>query len=400
MHAAGFTHSSNSHTVLPTHPVGHSLTTADTKATSTSSGRVFRNITKEVPISFAKSVFLIAKVILLALITLGLALLSPSVREDWKTAFRGSEIKIEHDASHENRPYEVPEDNFYAPKENESLYAFRQEIFRQTKEAFERGYFLKGETVEIDNQRMLDQSEVYGDLDRLSPSSTSFATRFILENDDTFNVLLKLKQAGRNPVGINMANAYKRGGGVEDGCPAQEEALSRRSNYMAIAHHPLAGKAKIAEGGIYSPHVQVFREDDAKGYAFMEKPVDVALVAVAAFDLRRNSRDRVKLGLSAEMAYKDKHLEQHPAFVNQTKQRIRNMLRKLVEKGHTDIVLGALGCGAFQNPPKLISTLFEQVFSEREFKGRFETVTFAVLQQRPSDAANVAAFRAICERLN
>lgn len=390
--------STHTHIAQTSAPTGHSVAINETM-TPSSSGRVFRNITKEVPISFAKSVFLITKVVFLALITLGLALLSPSLREDWRIAFRGSEMKVVRVPAHENPSYEVCEENFYTLQENESPYAFRQEIYRQTKEAFERGYLLNGKTVEIDSQPMLDQTEVYGDIDRLPPSNTPIATRFIVENDDTFNVLLKLKRAGSNPVGINMANAYKRGGGVEDGCPAQEEALSRRSNYMAIATHLQAGKAKISEGGIYSPHVQVFREDAAKGYAFMERPVDVALIAVAAFDLRRNSRDRVKLGLAAETAYTEKHLVNHLLFVNQTKQRIRNMLRKLVEKGHTDLVLGALGCGAFQNPPKLIASLFEQVFSEREFKGRFETVTFAVLQQRASDAANVAAFRALCERL-
>ncbi|CRX38556.1 TIGR02452 family protein [Estrella lausannensis] len=384
--------------IFPTAPLA--LSPSEISVTASSGGRTFRNITKEVPISLSRSVFLIAKVIFLAVITLGFALLSSALREDWKTAFKGYETTFERVCVNGIPQYEVQENNYENPGENESPYAFRQKIFWQTKEAYERGYILEGKVVEIDSQPMLDQTEVYGEMDPLLPKASILATRFSVENDDTFNVLVKLKKAGSNPAGINMANAYIRGGGVEEGCPAQEEALARRSNYMAITRHPQAGKAKIAEGGIYSPHVQVFREDETKGYAFMKEPVDIALIAVAAFDLRRSSHDRVKLRLSAQVVYTDKHLVKHQAFVDQTKQRIRNMLRKLFEKGHKDLVLGALGCGAFQNPPKLISALFEEVFNEREFKGRFETVTFAILQQRQSDAANVAAFREMCERLN
>lgn len=69
----------------------------------------------------------------------------------------------------------------------------------------------------------------------------------------------------------------------------------KRPSPDAAISHSQAGKARIAEGGIYSPHVLVFRGDDSKGYAFMEKPV-------AAFDFRRNSKDRIKLRLTVTFA--------------------------------------------------------------------------------------------------
>lgn len=64
-----------------------------------------------------------------------------------------------------------------------------------------------------------------------------------------------------------------------------------------------------------------------------------------------------------------------------TKVKIRGVLRLAVLKGHSKIVLGALGCGAFDNPPEDVACCFVEVFGEEEFedKGWFEDVVFAVI---------------------
>jgi len=41
--------------------------------------------------------------------------------------------------------------------------------------------------------------------------------------------------------------------------------------------------------------------------------------------------------------------------------------------------LGALGCGAFRNPPQHIACLFRNVLKESEFQGVFNHIVFAVL---------------------
>ena len=77
------------------------------------------------------------------------------------------------------------------------------------------------------------------------------------------------------------------------------------------------------------------------------------------------------------------------------------MLREMAGKGHTNLVLGALGCGAFQNPPELVARLFKEVFQEEEFKGRFESVDFAILKASyDQDNRNVTAFQNMCEELS
>lgn len=47
--------------------------------------------------------------------------------------------------------------------------------------------------------------------------------------------------------------------------------------------------------------------------------------------------------------------------------------------GQTHLVLGAFGCGACRNPPKRTAKAFKRILAEEEFEGRFERVTFAVL---------------------
>jgi uncharacterized protein (TIGR02452 family) len=201
------------------------------------------------------------------------------------------------------------------------------------------------------------------------------------------------------PVGMNMANAYTKGGGVLQGCRAQEEHLMRRSNAykgLETVSYPLG-----EVGGVYSGGVMIFREDGDgnKGYDYMRSPVEVALVATAAFDLRPGSTDLARLGLNPEDVRVNK-LRACPAFMDKTREKLRNCLRSMASHGHTEIVLGAIGCGAFGTPPEVISEIYAELFNEAEFKGRFKRVIFAILNKSAVDAHNVEVFTQMCHRIS
>lgn len=66
-----------------------------------------------------------------------------------------------------------------------------------------------------------------------------------------------------------------------------------------------------------------------------------------------------------------------------TKDKMRLCLRIAANQGHTMVVLGALGCGAFKNPPGEVVACWSEVLSESEFGGGwFAEIWFAVLDRR------------------
>ncbi|MBA3721320.1 MAG: TIGR02452 family protein [Parachlamydiaceae bacterium] len=336
---------------------------------------------------------LVIKAISKIIFSFGFAYRSPDVQEN----LQGRRIDIVYiNVEGGSRSLKIKES--YFPKIDEDLYAFRKAIFNETLIACENGYInSKMNVVMIDNDPMLKGTETYNQLETLAPINTPYQTKFSVIAEDTFKVMLKRVAEGLYPVGINMANLYHPGGGADSGCPAQEEALCRSSNHilgLKTQSYPIP-----VQGGIYCPHVKVIRKGIDEGFAFFDKPLEVALVAVAAFDLRENSSDRQSLALPLQGKLDIIDLVLHNRFMRETTAKIANMLREMAIKGHQHIVLGALGCGAFQNPPTLIARIFGELFNG-EFKGRFAGVDFAILNIFPNDHKNIEAFTNECEELN
>ena len=62
-----------------------------------------------------------------------------------------------------------------------------------------------------------------------------------------------------------------------------------------------------------------------------------------------------------------------------TLDKMRTILRIGMANFHDSLVLSAMGCGAFANPPAHIAKLFHQVIEEDEFKDTFRLIDFAIL---------------------
>jgi hypothetical protein len=78
-----------------------------------------------------------------------------------------------------------------------------------------------------------------------------------------------------------------------------------------------------------------------------------------------------------------------PAFARRrdrdaTKAKMRLTLRVAAGNGHARVVLGALGCGAFRNPPRDVAACWREVLGEAEFADGnwFSHIVFAVLGGR------------------
>ncbi|WP_327265653.1 TIGR02452 family protein [Streptomyces sp. NBC_01232] len=176
------------------------------------------------------------------------------------------------------------------------------------------------------------------------------------------------------PVAVlNFASARNPGGGYVRGAKAQEEALCRASAlYETLLEAPEYYEVHRAERStfytdrvIHSPGVPVFRDDRG---ALLETPFAVGFLtspAPNAGTIRRQEPER-----TAEI----------PAALVR---RAELVLEVAALHGYRQLVLGAWGCGVFQNDPAQVAEAFRGLLAAR-FAGVFERVVFGILDRDPT----------------
>lgn len=212
--------------------------------------------------------------------------------------------------------------------------------------------------------------------------------RTLLDEDPTDDVCV-----------LNFASASTPGGGAYGGAGAQEEYLFRCSDYYrflfqyASSFDPESNYGikknrchsypfKNDFTGIFSHGVTIFRSNESNGYALVDEPWHINFVAVAAHHL-------------------DERCDSIPEkYIGSTLDRIRTILRIAYNNGQRRLVLGAFGCGAFNNPPKHMAMLFKQVIEEKEFIGLFKEIHFAIIEDHNSHNMNYNEFNKVFSNEN
>lgn len=256
-----------------------------------------------------------------------------------------------------------------------ALRSHRVSLYQETKRLCDEGHYYIGNIrVSFDEeakQRMIANTELIH-LQAPLPSideDERHQTEIEVVEEDTFDLGERYLHAGYRPVGLNMANAHTPGGGVEGGCGAQEESLFRRSNYFQALYPRRDTYYSIPNTSVvYTPEVQIFRTpetyllqdpaDRLPGYEFRQIG-KLDMIACAFPDLRRRE---------AEDNYED-----------DIRDRIRNILRVSYNKGHDALALGAIGCGAFNNDPRIVARIIKEELQSDEFRGRFKKIGFGVI---------------------
>ena len=209
-------------------------------------------------------------------------------------------------------------------------------------------------------------------------SLTPKDTKIEVINEDCLDVTLDLKAKGFNPILLNMANQTHRGGGYEDGARAQEEDICRRTTlYAALGtvtqpNRAFQGRSvmqfrykteyNIPEFGcIASRNVEVLRDNKYNLLGKREKDF-IDVLSSAAYDL--NPRHERTRGGSLNPRGSDWADHNKSQYENNVKQKIKNILKTAILSGHDAIVLSAFGCGAFNNDPKVVARLFNEVLNE------------------------------------
>lgn len=230
----------------------------------------------------------------------------------------------------------------------------------------------------------------------------NFDTEVFVEKFKTFEAALRLhKEFPEAKIAVhNFASATNPGGGVRKGSTAQEECLCRCSTlYPVLAaekpmkqyyqYHRNQHDVRYTDTCVYSPDIWIIKTDTNLPDRMPEADwCRVDVMTCAAPNLRAKPYNAMNPGAGAAVKLTDREaLELH-------KRRARHMLHVAAEN-HADIlVLGAFGCGAFQNNPEIVARAYREILPE--FNGKFRRIEFAVYCS-PWDTRNYDVFKRVLQ---
>ena len=197
---------------------------------------------------------------------------------------------------------------------------------------------------------------------------------------------------GKRTAVLNFASATNPGGGVEKGASAQEECLCRVSTlYPCLADqkmrasfytpHRKNGNTLHNDDIIYTPNVLVIKDDD---HNLLSEPFSVDIISCAAPNLREQPSNQYNTGDTIKVQISDNEL------LALHEKRARKIFSSAIANGVEILILGAFGCGAFQNNPHIVAQAYKNVLPD--FAHYFHTIEFAIYC-RPADSINYDAFK-------
>ena len=277
----------------------------------------------------------------------------------------------------------------------------RMEVWQNTLGIVQQGGYRRpdGIFVRVGKEwEMPQNSRMYHEPIQAKRENRGYETCITVSPSDCLDIAHEWVKGGLEVSVLNMANRQNPGGGVLLGAGAQEEYLFRCTNYYRamFRYADYAQQFGLTRshwsypldrdyGGIYTPGVTVFRENEERGYALLFEPWRVNMIAVPGM----NNPRLVNEGGEMRIA---------PELVEGVKNKIRTIFRIALDKHESNLVLGALGCGAFRNPPRHVAELFKEVLCETEFAGAFERICFAVKEDHNSGGdSNYTAFRDVLD---
>lgn len=216
--------------------------------------------------------------------------------------------------------------------------------------------------------------------------------------DKTFEAAVKLHKEfpDKRIAVLNFASATNPGGGVKKGSSAQEESLCRCSTlfptidrkWLWQKYYDVNRNARDVihtDACIYSPGVIICKTDESIPQRLNKEDfVTVDVISCAAPNLRDEPANfqNPETGAPVKMDF----MKQYELHV----QRARHILHIAAYNKVDILVLGAFGCGAFQNDPDAVSKAYCTALIE--YRARFDVIDFAIYC-RDYETQNYEAFK-------
>lgn len=218
------------------------------------------------------------------------------------------------------------------------------------------------------------------------PASAIISISDVPEADKPANIIVSQLRSfeaaaqyiGKRTAVLNFASATNPGGGVEKGASAQEECLCRVSTlYPCLADqkmrasfytpHRKNGNALHNDDIIYTPNVLVIKDDN---HNLLSEPFSVDIISCAAPNLRERPSNQYNTGDTIKVQISDNEL------LALHEKRARKIFFSAIANGVEILILGAFGCGAFQNDPHIVAQAYKNVLPD--FAHYFHTIEFAI----------------------
>ena len=199
-------------------------------------------------------------------------------------------------------------------------------------------------------------------------SAQTNETKITVTRETTLDAVRRLLWYGsENVCYLNFASAKNPGGGFLGGSQAQEESIARSTGLYncqlkAIDYYDTNRQTKscfYTDCMIYSPDVPIIKDEAGNN---LDRLMKASIITAPA----------VNTGVV-------KHREPHRLTEVEAvmKRRIKKVLTIALEHRHDTIVLGAWGCGVFQNNPEDIALYFHEVI-KNDFPNAFKEIVFAI----------------------
>lgn len=167
-------------------------------------------------------------------------------------------------------------------------------------------------------------------------------------NDDCLDIAMKYE----NPLVLNFANPNIPG--LNNRGKTQEEVILKRTNLIHCldkSFYPIP-----IEGLIYNPECYIVKD---KNYNLLSKHHKISVISSCAIN-----KPVIRNGKLNDKDYKI------------TFNIIDNIFRTSILHQREVLILGALGCGMFLNPPEEISNIFKICI--KKYKNCFKEIIFAI----------------------
>ena len=203
------------------------------------------------------------------------------------------------------------------------------------------------------------------------PRLTMFKDIISVINTDSVSAVVEYSKLGKTCV-LNMASYKRPGGGVHNGARAQEECLFRCSNLIQVV--PTSFYPLEVNEALYTKDAIFFKDKD---YEYME-PVVCDVITIAAINLNENAKYDPVQNLTD--------------YRKITKDKIRLMVSLAAQNGVKNLILGAWGCGVFNNDPTTMSQYFSEVLVGEGYSVDFDNIVFAIINDHNSVGNNFDIF--------